>query len=101
MSFTNLAIIRKELEWIVSNYRVGVGPNFTELEELEIHDDGRLTCYICAVDDYYYVSDRVTRSYSPSRPSWFDHLCYKNETGEVILFKEHYCEAINSNLKRI
>jgi hypothetical protein len=88
-SFANIAILRRELEWLVSNYSVGVGPHFTELEELEILDDGRLTCYIRGVDDYYYVSDRVTRDHSPSRPSWIDHLCYKNETGEVILFKEH------------
>lgn len=88
----NITLLRTELENLSEQYSVGLKNEtgcFCYLNEPTIEDDGSLMCYIPSIDDYYYVSDEITRDKNYSGPQWIDHLYFKNENGNFILFKTY------------
>jgi hypothetical protein len=87
---SNLKFLRDDLDYLVTTrgYAVGIcmdNGNMNYLDELEIDDNGRLTCYLSQVDDYYYVSNKVT-STPNNQSNWIDHLYYKDECGRLSMF---------------
>ena len=61
--------------------------DITYLYDVEVDKRGYLTCYMAHIDDYYYVSDKITCLPSSKPYSWLNYLYYKNNDGEWVLFK--------------
>ena len=89
----NLQVLRDELEYLVNVEKFPFGilmdnGNLNYLQELEIDENGRLTCYLPHVDDYYYVAKQVT-SLPDNYSNWVDHLYNKDENNILTLFQRY------------
>ena len=100
----NSRFIHDELEYLVSTLdypfaiKSNVSNNMTYLCEVEVNEKGYLTCYMQHVDDYYYVSDRITCLPSAEPHSWLDNLWFKNDSGEWMLFKTYLVHKFGTNI---
>ena len=88
-----MQVLRNELEYLikVENFPFGIlmdNGDMYYLQELEIDEHGRLTCYMPHVDDYYYVAKKVT-SLPDNYSNWMDHLYYKDENNILTLFQKY------------
>ncbi len=89
----NTQFLRNELDYLatIEGYPFGIimdNGNMNYLSELEIDKNGRLVCYMPHVDDYYYVSKRIT-CLPDNSSNWLEHLHYKDESGKLILFQKY------------
>ena len=87
----NISMLRRVLSEAISGFVVGItNPNgiLLELEELEINDNGSLTCYLRSEDDYYYVSDIIRRDHEPDSPSWITTILLKSRSGSYTRFED-------------
>ena len=89
----DLKILSDELYYlkVTKEYAFGIlmdNGNINYLDELEIDSRGYLTCYMPHVDDYYYVSKKVT-VLPDNSSNWIDHLYYKDENNALTLFSKY------------
>ena len=97
----NMQVLRDELEYLVNVKKFPFGilmdnGNLNYLQELEIDENGRLTCYLPHVDDYYYVAKNVT-SLPDNYSNWMDHLYYKDENNVLTLFQKYISNKYKGN----
>ncbi len=84
----DLNTLRDKLARLADKHAFGIcmeNGQMQYLQDLEIDDRGFLTCYVPDVDDYYYVSKKITCLPSVTS-TWMDHLYYKNDNGQFVLF---------------